>query len=80
MYRKQFYLTLLTALFSMAQLWAFLVVLTTIRVDGPARLAMSLTLAGSALAVLLGWRHVFRHSRTHVDRLTRIRVDRLSRV
>jgi hypothetical protein len=83
MYRRQFYLTLLTALFSMGQVWAFLVVFTTVRVDGPAMLAMSLTLAGSTVAVVLGWTHVFRQSRTHVDRLDRmdrIQVDSLSGV
>jgi hypothetical protein len=79
MYRKQFYLTLLTALFSMAQLWAFLVVFTTIRVDGPAMLALWLTLAGSSAAVVVGWTWVFRQARLHVDRLSRIEVD-LSRV
>lgn len=71
MYRKEFYLVVLTALFSFGQLWAFMVVLRTVHVGGPALLAMGVTLAGSSLAIGFAWRHVLRRSRAHVTELWR---------
>jgi hypothetical protein len=70
-WRREFYLTVLIMAFTMAQVWAVMVVLTTVRSDGPSLLAIMLTLAGAAVAVLNGWRYILRRNRHHVDHLTR---------
>jgi hypothetical protein len=71
-YRREFYLTVLIMGFTMAQIWAFMVVLVFMRPSGPALLAMALTLTGATIAVVNGWRHILRRSRDHVDHLSRI--------
>lgn len=78
MYRREFYLTILTAGFSMAQLWAFMVVLTTVRVSGPALLALGLILAGAMFAVLASWHHVFRQSRNQTTELMDLSPEEIS--
>lgn len=72
LWRREFYLTVLIMAFTMAQVWAVMVVLTTIRSGGPSLLAITLTLCGAAVAVLNGWRYILRRNRHHVDRLTRV--------
>jgi hypothetical protein len=84
MYRREFYLTVLILSFAMAQLWAFMVVLTTVRPGGPAELAMGLTLIGAAITVINGLVYVARRARSHVDPVTRIepltRYDDVARI
>ena len=72
MYRREFYLTVLILSFTMAQLWAFMVVLTQVRPGGPAVLAMGLTLLGATITVINGLVYVARRARSHVDVLGRI--------
>jgi hypothetical protein len=64
MYRKEFYLTALIMVCTMTQLWAFLVVLRSVRPDGTPLLALAVTLVSAAVAVINGWRYVFRGSRS----------------
>jgi membrane protein implicated in regulation of membrane protease activity len=71
-YRREFYLTALIMVFTMVQIWAFMVVLTTVHPSGPALLAMALTLAGAVVTMVNGWRYILRRSRTHIDHLSRI--------
>lgn len=73
MYRKEFYLTVLTALFTVTEVWAVMVVSTTVHVNGngPALLAIPLTLIGSMCAVLIGLRWLVVSARHHTDRLPR---------
>jgi hypothetical protein len=70
-YRREFYLTVLIMVFTMAQAWAFMVVLATVRPGGPTLLALGLTAAGATIAVINGWRYILRRSRTHIDQLSR---------
>jgi hypothetical protein len=72
MYRREFYLTVLILSFTMAQVWAFMVVLTTIRPGGPALLALGLTMVSATITVINGLVYVARRARAHVDPLTRI--------
>lgn len=72
LWRREFYLTVLIMGFTMAQVWAVMVVLTTVRPDGPGLLAITLTLTGAGIAVLNGWRYILRRNRHHVDRPTRV--------
>ncbi|HEX5405513.1 MAG TPA: hypothetical protein VFX16_24830 [Pseudonocardiaceae bacterium] len=71
-YRREFYLTVLIIGFSMVQIWAFMVVLTTVHPSGAAFSALAVTLAGALIAMINGWRYILRRSRTHIDRLDRI--------
>jgi hypothetical protein len=65
-YRRAFYLTVVIMAFTMAQIWAFAVVMITVRPSGPAGLALVLTLVGSTIAVINGWRYIVRRSRNHI--------------
>jgi hypothetical protein len=65
-YRRDFYLTVVIMAFTMAQIWAFAVVMITVRPSGPTELALGLTLVGSTIAVINGWRHIVRRSRNHI--------------
>jgi hypothetical protein len=71
-YRREFYLTALIMMFTMAQVWAFMVVLSTVHPTGPARVALLLTLVGAVITVASGWRHILRRSRNHIDQWDRI--------
>jgi hypothetical protein len=68
-YRREFYLTALIMAFTMAQIWAFAVVMITVRPSGPAVLALVLTLGGATVAVVNGWRHIVRRSHNHIGEL-----------
>lgn len=65
-YRKDFYLTVVVTIFTMAQVWAVMVMLTTFHAGGPTQLAMWVTLTGSLVAVLVGWHHVLRRDRQYI--------------
>lgn len=65
-WRREFYLTVLIIVFTMAQAWACVVVLTT-RDGSPTALAIGLSLGGGVMAVINGWRYILRRNRLHVD-------------
>ncbi|SMD22819.1 hypothetical protein [Kibdelosporangium aridum] len=49
--------------FTVIQIWAMAIVLTTARFDGPAAVAVPLALSGTMVAVLAGWRWAWRLGR-----------------
>ena len=65
-YRRDFYLTVVVTIFTMAEVWAVLVMLATVHPTGPTGVAMWVALGGSIVAVLLCWRHVLRHDRQYI--------------
>jgi hypothetical protein len=69
-YRREFYLTAVIVAFTMAQIWAFAVVMITIRPAGPTVLALVLTLGGATVAMVNGWRYILRRSRNHIGELS----------
>ncbi len=67
-YRRDFYLTVLVTIFTMAEIWAALVVLATFHATGPTAVAVWVTLTGAVTAVLIGWHHVLRRDRQYIRR------------
>jgi hypothetical protein len=49
--------------FTLVQIWAMTIVLTTAHFDGPATIAVPLALGGTTVAVLTGWRWAWRLGR-----------------
>jgi hypothetical protein len=47
------------------QLWAALVILSTVRLDGAAEFALPLALLGALVSVLHGWRSVLKLEKLH---------------
>lgn len=65
-YRRDFYLTVVVTIFTMAQVWAVMVMLTTFHSTGPMQVAVWVMLTGSVVAVLVGWHHVLRRDRQYI--------------
>jgi hypothetical protein len=70
-YRRDFYLTVVVTIFTMAQVWAVMVILATSHSAGPTQVAIWVTLAGSLVAVLVCWHHVLRRDRQYIAPLSR---------
>ncbi|CAM3574380.1 hypothetical protein KIPE111705_14775 [Kibdelosporangium persicum] len=54
--------------FTLMQIWAMAIVLTTAHFDGPTAIAIPLALSGTMVAVLTGWRWVWRLGRKTTGR------------
>ncbi|MET0133198.1 MAG: hypothetical protein ABW215_06350, partial [Kibdelosporangium sp.] len=55
-WRRGFFAVCVALPFTALQLWAIVVVLSTVTIEGPAGLAFLLAVGGSAIAVFDGWR------------------------
>ncbi|GAA0642606.1 hypothetical protein GCM10010174_76570 [Kutzneria viridogrisea] len=62
-YGRVFARVVWTALFSAVQLWAIVVLLTQLHVDGVVAVALAAVISGAVLAALSGWQEVREHSR-----------------
>jgi hypothetical protein len=51
------------AVFTVLQIWAVTIVLTTVALEGLSGFALRIALAGTALGVVIGWRSVLRQRR-----------------
>lgn len=66
-WRRGFFAACIAIPFTLMQIWAVTVVLTTANFEGPAGVAFLLAVGGSAVAVLDGWRWAWRLGRDTAD-------------
>jgi uncharacterized membrane protein AbrB (regulator of aidB expression) len=57
-WRRKFFLTMAILGFTAVQLWAALVILSTVQLTGATQFALPLALLGAFVSVLHGWRSV----------------------
>lgn len=69
-WRRGFFAACIAIPFTVMQIWAVTVVLTTATVEGATELALLLAVGGAAVAVLDGWRWAWRLGRDSADRNT----------
>jgi hypothetical protein len=62
-WRRSFYFTMLLSLFTALEFWAAAVTIAAPHLWGVSQLALTLTLAGTGLAVIAGWRYALRLDR-----------------
>lgn len=62
-WRNEVYLATAMAVFTVLQIWAVAIVLSTIALEGLSGFAIRIALAGTALGVVTGWRSVLRQRR-----------------
>jgi len=66
-WRRGFFAACVAIPFTVMQIWAVTVVLTTATVEGATELALLLAVGGAAVAVLDGWRWAWRLGRDSAD-------------
>lgn len=62
-YNRVFTRVVLTAVFTAVQLWAVMVLLSQVHVEGVAAVALAVVMAAAVLAVIYGWQEVRAASR-----------------
>jgi hypothetical protein len=67
-WRRGYFAACVAVPFTVMQIWAMTIVLTTASFDGPAAFAVPFALGGALVAVLTGWRWAWRLGRKSSER------------